>query len=145
MDKDTAASPLPIASLLKRGEIKVLVIEDDKFLLEVIATKLHGEGFKVLEAPDGEGGIRVASSEAPHLIILDLLLPLMDGFEVLEKLRAQKELAKIPVLVLSNLNSPEDMERARQLGAKEYLVKAHNTPEEIMEKIKQVLERFYLP
>ena len=118
---------------------KILIVEDDKFLRELIAKKLSEEGFIVEEASDGEEGIRKIKEGRPDLILLDLILPSIDGFEVLEKIKEDLETKPIPVIVLSNLGQKEDIERGLKLGAFDYLVKAHFTPGEVIEKVRNAL------
>lgn len=119
---------------------KILIIEDDKFLRELIARKLKAENFEVSEAVDGEEGLEKIKKEKPDLVLLDLILPGMDGFEVLEKKKVDSEIAKIPVIILSNLGQREDIERGLRLGAIDFLVKANFTPPEIIEKVKAGLK-----
>jgi DNA-binding response OmpR family regulator len=119
---------------------KVLIIEDDKFLRELIAQKLIKEGFEVLEAVDGEEGMRKVKEERPDLILLDLILPGIDGFEVLSRIKQDPALSPIPVIILSNLGQKDDVEKGMKLGAIDYLIKAHFTPGEIIEKIKSALK-----
>lgn len=119
---------------------KILILEDDKFLRELMSRKLSDEGFEVIEAVDGEGGLEKTKEEDPDLILLDLILPGMDGFEVLSKIKDNPDLASIPVIILSNLGQREDVEKGLDLGAVDYLVKAHFTPNEIIEKAKEALE-----
>jgi len=119
---------------------KILVIEDDKFLRELISQKLLKEGYDIVEAVDGEKGIEVANKEKPDLVLLDLILPGIDGFEVLAKLKADPKLSDIPVIILSNLGQKTDIEKGIEMGAADYLIKAHFTPGEIVEKIAIVLK-----
>ena len=119
---------------------KILVVEDDRFLRELISRKLLGEGYNVVEAVDGEDGIRKIKEEKPDLVLLDLILPGADGFEVLSKTKADPSVASIPVIILSNLGQKEDVERGLKLGAVDYLIKAHFTPGEIVEKIKIIMK-----
>jgi len=119
---------------------KILVIEDDKFLRELIAKKLVKENFTVSEAVDGESGMKKISEEKPDLVLLDLILPGIDGFEVLSRAKLDSFLKDIPIIVLSNLGQKEDIERCMSLGAADYLVKAHFTPAEIVEKTKLALK-----
>lgn len=119
---------------------KILVIEDDKFLRELIARKLREEDYEVVEAVDGEEGVRKVKEEKPSLILLDLILPGIDGFEVLAKIKEDPSLSEIPVIILSNLGQRDDIEKGLKLGAVDYLVKAHFTPAEIIEKIKRALQ-----
>lgn len=119
---------------------KILIVEDDKFLRELVARKLSSEGFEIFEAVDGEEGIKKTKEEKPDLVLLDLILPGIDGFEVLSKIKEEQELSSIPVIVLSNLGQREEVERGMKLGAADYLIKAHFTPGEIIEKIKNSLK-----
>jgi len=118
----------------------ILIIEDDKFLRELIAQKLIKEGFEISEAVDGEEGMKKVKEEKPDLILLDLILPGIDGFEVLARMKEDPVLAAIPVIILSNLGQKEDVERGLKLGAVDYLIKAHFTPGEIIEKVKNALK-----
>jgi DNA-binding response OmpR family regulator len=119
---------------------KILIIEDDKFLRELIARKLIAENYEIVEAIDGEEGLKKIKEEKPDLVLLDLILPGIDGFEVLSKIKEDPALSSIPVIILSNLGQREDVERGLKLGAVDYLVKAHFTPNEIIEKVKAALK-----
>lgn len=119
---------------------KILIIEDDKFLRELIAQKLTKESFDISEAVDGEEGLKKIKEGSPDLILLDLILPGIDGFEVLAKMKEDSALAQIPVIILSNLGQKEDVEKGLKLGAADYLIKAHFTPVEIVEKIRTILK-----
>lgn len=121
-------------------EKTILIIEDDKFLRELISQKLIKEDYNVIEAVDGEEGIKKIKEEKPDLILLDLILPGIDGFEVLSKVKEDNSLREIPVIVLSNLGQRDDVEKGLKLGAVDYLIKAHFTPGEIIEKIKTALK-----
>lgn len=118
----------------------ILVIEDDKFLRELIIQKLVKEDFKVSEAVDGEEGIKKIKEGKPDLILLDLILPGVDGFEVLSQMKKESTLASIPVIILSNLGQKDDVEKGLKMGAVDYLIKAHFTPGEIIDKIKAALK-----
>lgn len=115
--------------------IKILIVEDDEFLRSLIARKLEGEGFAIATAVDGEKGL-VAAGDKPDLILLDLLLPGLDGFGVLKALKEKDELKKIPVIVFSNLGQREDIEKAKNLGVTDYLIKANFTLDDLVAKIK---------
>lgn len=119
---------------------KILIIEDDKFLRELIVKKLEREGYETSEAVDGEEGFLKIKTEKPNLVLLDLILPSIDGFEVLSKMKEDASLTQIPVIILSNLGQREDIERGLKLGAVDYLIKAHFTPGEIIEKVKNALK-----
>lgn len=118
---------------------KILVIEDDKFLRQLVTKKLSEKDFNIVGAVDGEDGLEKAEEE-PDLILLDLILPGMDGFEVLSELKEDPELSSIPVIILSNLGQKDEIEKGLQLGAEDYLVKAHFTLGEIVEKIEKVVD-----
>ena len=125
------------------SEVKktILIIEDDKFLRDLIAKKLKKEGFDISEAIDGEKGLKKTKTEKPDLVLLDLILPGIDGFEVLAEIKKDSALIKIPIIILSNLGQKDDIERGMKLGAVDYLIKAHFTPGEIIDKIKTILEK----
>jgi len=120
---------------------KILIIEDDKFLRELIIQKLGKEGYDVAEAAEGEAGVVKTEEEQPDLVLLDLILPGIDGFEVLRRIKENVKTNQIPVIILSNLGQRDDVEKGMELGAVDYLIKAHFTPGEIIEKIKVILEK----
>lgn len=109
-------------------EVRVLIIEDDEATAEMYRMRLAADGYVVGVASDGEEGLRRATTERPDLIYLDVRLPKLDGFEVLEQLRAQPATATIPVIVLTNYGEPELRERGLRMGALEFLVKSDTTP-----------------
>ncbi len=120
---------------------KILIVEDDKFLRELIVRKLSQENFQVTEAVDGEEGIKKIKEVIPDMVLLDLILPGIDGFEVLAKVKEDPATTSVPVIILSNLGQREDVERGMKLGAIDYLIKAHFTPNEIIDKIKVNLKK----
>ncbi|MBI4812641.1 response regulator [Candidatus Falkowbacteria bacterium] len=125
---------------MAENKIKILLVEDDPFLLNMYATKFELENFKVIVAEDGEKGVKLAMKESPDIILLDIILPKMNGFEVLKKLKDDKELSKIPVILLTNLSQKNEIEQGLAMGAKDYLIKAHFMPSEVVDKIKEVLK-----
>lgn len=118
----------------------VLVVEDDQFLRDLIVKKLEHEGIKTIQAIDGEEGLRLARENKPGLILLDLILPGIDGFVVLKQIKDDPSISGIPVVILSNLGQKEDIERGFKLGAKDYLIKAHFAPGEIVQKVKEAMK-----
>lgn len=122
---------------------KILVVEDDPAMREIVSNKLQSSGFNVLQAQDGREALDVFNSQKPDLILLDLMLPEVDGFTVLETIRKSQDpaVSSTPVIVLSNLWSDKDILRAKDLLVQEYLVKAYFTTEEILTKINQVLSK----
>jgi DNA-binding response OmpR family regulator len=121
---------------------KILIIEDDKFLRELIAKKLRSENFEVLEAKNGEEGIKKSQDKesGPDLILLDLILPGISGFDALGEIKKTPPASEIPVIILSNLGQKDDVDKGMALGAVDFLIKAHFTPQEIVKKIKAVLK-----
>ncbi len=119
---------------------KILIIEDDELLRGLIYQKLLREGYEISQAIDGESGLKMVVEEKPDLVLLDLLLPGMDGFEVLKKIKEHPSLAPIPVVILSNLWQKEDIEKGMKLGAADYLIKVNFATGEILEKIKAIVK-----
>lgn len=121
---------------------KVLIIEDDDHVSKVYDIKLKMEGIDTFIARDGEEGVKVCIAEKPDLVLLDLMLPKKDGFEVLEELKKDSSGCKhVPVIILSNLGQQSDREKAEKLGATEYLVKADIKIADIVEKVKSYLNK----
>ncbi|MCC7357436.1 response regulator [Candidatus Uhrbacteria bacterium] len=120
---------------------KILLVEDDAFLASIYSQKLELEGYDVTFATNGEDGLKLAQKDHPDIMLLDLLMPKMDGFEVLEKLKADPTTASIPVLVLTNLGGREDVERCIHLGAVGYVIKAHSLPHETVKRVKEILAK----
>jgi len=119
---------------------KILFIEDEARLQEAMAAKLESDGYEVLSAFDGETGIKMAQEHKPDLILLDLILPKKDGFEVLEELKAKPGLPAVPILALTNLEDRRSIERCLSYGVHSYLAKANYSLDEISQKIKEALQ-----
>jgi DNA-binding response OmpR family regulator len=119
---------------------KILFIEDEPSLQKAISEVLVQEGYKVFGAADGEEGLKKAREEKPNLILLDLILPKKDGFEVLKELKADEKLKDIPVIVLTNLEGVGDVEKALTLGATTYLVKANYDLEDVLKTVKSQIK-----
>lgn len=120
---------------------KILFVEDESALQRALTKILGEEGYQVFSALDGEIGIQLARRERPDLVLLDLILPKKDGFEVLRELKQDSSTKQIPVVILSNLEENVDIERALELGATTYLVKTNYKLEEVVEKVKGLLEK----
>lgn len=118
---------------------KILILEDEEFLLDLLRRKLEGLGYEVSIARDGEEGIAKMRESKPDLVLLDIVMPKMDGFAVMEKMGENDDLKKIPVIIISNSGQPVEIERAKKLGAKDWLVKTEFDPQEVVDKvIKQI-------
>ena len=118
---------------------KILLVEDDTLLIKMYKTKFEMEGFEILVAQDGESGLQIALNSDIDFIILDVMLPKISGLDLLEKLRQDPRKKDLKVIFLSNLNNPQDAQKAFNLGAKEYLLKSNLTPSEIVKKVHQYL------
>jgi DNA-binding response OmpR family regulator len=121
----------------------IIIMEDDTAMAEISTHKLETNGFVVRHAQDGKQGLQLIAEQVPDLVLLDLMMPEMDGFQVLESIRKNpdKKVSELPVIVLSNLWSNSDILRVKNLKADDYLVKAYFTPEEILGKIQGVLAK----
>ncbi|MBU0472516.1 MAG: response regulator [Nanoarchaeota archaeon] len=118
---------------------KILIVEDEAVLQKTMGDALLQEGYEVFSALDGEVGVRLARENNPDLILLDVVLPKMNGFEVLEQLWAKEETKGIPVIILTNLENLQDIQRATDLGATTYLVKSNYDLGEVVQKVKIAL------
>jgi len=124
-----------------KKQIKILVAEDEAMMSEIVVRKLDASGFDVQAAYDGKQALELWLKEKPDIVLLDLIMPEMDGFEVLKNIRRNKDakIANTPVIILSNLWSNKDILKAQDLKIQGYLVKAYFTTEEILNKVKDVL------
>jgi len=125
----------------KNKKISVLIIEDDSYISDMYKIKLESENFEVIIAKDGTIGIKLLEKQKPDIILLDIVMPKMDGFDILKTIKGNVELKKVPVVLLTNLSQKENVERGFELGADSYIIKAHFTPSEVVEKIKGILEK----
>ena len=117
-----------------------MLVEDESFLADLLAHYIKGQGASLELASTGEEGLLKANSIRPDIILLDILLPGIDGYEVLKQLKANPALSEIPVVFLSNLGGQEEIQRGLQLGAFDYLVKSSLVMEDIIKKIKKILQ-----
>ena len=124
-----------------KQNVKVLIVEDDVMLNKIYQTKLGIVGYKVFAPYDGEEGIKKMEETLPNIVLLDLMLPKKNGFEVLETVKQNIKLNHIPVIILSNLGQGDDIERGKALGADDFLVKSNVKLEMVLEKIEQVLQK----
>ena len=121
--------------------IKLLIVEDDKFLRDLAVQKFVKENLEVIAAVDGEQGIALAEREIPDVMLLDILLPGIDGYEVLKRVRANPALAQTRVAMFSNFGQRSDIEKAMNAGADQFMVKANYTLDEIVTELKKLLEK----
>jgi len=117
----------------------ILLIEDDPFLIDIYSTKLKKSGFDVGIAKDGKEAVEKLKEKKPDLVVLDIVLPHLDGWEVLANIKEDSERKDTKVVVLSNLGQKEEVEKGLALGAAKYLIKAHHTPTEVVEEVKKCL------
>lgn len=120
---------------------KILIIEDDPFLNEIYSAKFSQSGFQIEVAIDGKKGLEKVKANQPDLILLDIVLPKMDGFQVLKRIKEDPKLKAIPIILLTNLGQQSEVEKGLALGADEYIIKAHFTPTAIVVKVKEVLNK----
>lgn len=120
-------------------KIKILLIEDEEMLANMYEVKFQNEGFDITKALDGEEGLKKAKEIIPDLILLDIIMPKMDGFSVLKALKEDPKTKNAPVILLTNLGQEEDIARGKEMGSVGYLVKANITPAEVVEQVKKQL------
>lgn len=120
---------------------KILWVEDDVFLSEIIARKLATQGCKLIHATNGEEALSMVEKEMPQIILLDILLSGMDGFEILKLIKSNPKVKDIPVVLLSNLGQQSDVDKGKRLGAEKFLIKATVTLDEIIGEIRHVIDR----
>jgi DNA-binding response OmpR family regulator len=124
---------------MSEGKKKVLIVEDDQALLNLYDKKFINSGYTVIRAEDGQEGLDKAQSESPDVILLDIMLPVMNGFEVLKNLKKKNILDKIPVVILSNYGETKNITEGLVCGAIEYLIKVEHTPEEVVNVVEDAL------
>jgi DNA-binding response OmpR family regulator len=117
----------------------ILLVEDDAFVSDIYHTKLSQEGYNLMIAENGLEALKKIEEKIPDLILLDIVMPYMDGIEVLKKLKENEEWKKIPVIILTNLSQKEEVEEGLKIGANDYLIKSHFTPSEVVEKVKKLI------
>ena len=124
----------------EKGETKlkgtILLIEDDLPMVKMYSTKLKIEGFQVVVANDGEEGLAKLKEQSPSLVLLDLMVPKVGGMDVLEQMRASEKLKNVPVVILSNLSQEDDIQKAKEYGVKDFLIKSNYTPSQVVKIVK---------
>ncbi|PIV10247.1 MAG: response regulator [Candidatus Portnoybacteria bacterium CG03_land_8_20_14_0_80_41_10] len=119
---------------------KILIIEDEEVLLELLQKKLTQENYQIDVARDGQEGLNKAKESKPDLILLDIIMPKMGGFEVIEKMNQDEELKSIPIIIISNSGQRVELDRVKELGVKDWLIKTDFDPKEVVAKVKKQLE-----
>ncbi|MBU0732349.1 response regulator [Patescibacteria group bacterium] len=121
--------------------MKILLVEDDEMLHNMYTQKFKTKGYEVMSAYNGSEGVKMAEAETPDLILMDIIMPKMDGFVALKKIRKSKNIGETPVIILTNLGQEEDIKKGKELGADDYFIKANHTPAEVVEKVEAVLKK----
>jgi len=119
---------------------KIVIVEDDRFLSLVLKGRLEKEGYNVIPAYDGEEGLAAIKKELPSLVVLDLVMPKMSGFEVLQKLSTDPQISRIPVVVASNLGQESDIQKAKNFGVRNYYVKVQTSVDELVKMFKVIVD-----
>lgn len=118
---------------------KILLVEDEEIVIDLLQRKLQKEGYDILVARDGKEGLEKMREAKPDLVLLDIIMPKMSGFEVMEEMTKDPTLKEIPIIVISNSGQPVELDRAKELGARDWLIKTEFDPQEVLEKvIKQI-------
>jgi|SRR3989344_3103778 len=121
-------------------KIKIVLVEDDPSILEMYTLKFTEEGYDIKTAEDGAAGLDLVKKELPKIVLLDIILPKLDGFSVLEEIKKDPKIKDIIVLLLSNLGQDSDKEKGKKLGAVDYCVKADLTPQQLVEKVREYIK-----
>jgi len=118
---------------------KILLIEDEEIMVDLLQKKLTQEGYEISVARNGEEGLKFARKISPDLVLLDIIMPKIGGFEVMEEMAKDEDLKKIPIIIISNSGQPVELDRAQKLGAKDWLIKTEFDPREVLDKVvKQI-------
>lgn len=118
---------------------KILLIEDEDIMIDLLEKKLIQEGYEVTVARNGEEGLRAMRETKPNVILLDIVMPKMGGFEVMEEMNKDPDLKEIPIIIISNSGQPVELDKAKELGARDWLIKTEFDPQEVIDKvIKQI-------
>ncbi|TSC82098.1 MAG: hypothetical protein G01um101420_628 [Parcubacteria group bacterium Gr01-1014_20] len=120
---------------------KILVIEDDRFLSSLMKARLEKEGFTAIQAFDGEEALNLLKQDKPDLIVMDLIMPKVSGFELLESISLDPQISRIPVMILSNLGQDSDIDKVKRLGAVEYFVKVKTSIDDLVTHVKEIANK----
>ncbi len=120
---------------------KILLIEDEKIMINLLRKKLTGEGYDVTIARNGEEGLETMRELNPDVVLLDIIMPKMGGFEVMQEMKKDPELSKIPIIIVSNSGQPVELSKAKELGARDWLIKTEFDPQEVVDKVVKQIGR----
>jgi len=120
---------------------KILLVEDEEIMIDLLQRKLTREGYEISVARDGIEGLEKMRKIKPDLVLLDIIMPNMGGFEVMEEMAKEKELKEIPVIIISNSGQPVELDRAKKLGAKDWLIKTEFHPQKVIDKVVRQIGR----
>ncbi len=120
---------------------KILLIEDEKIMINLLKKKLTGEGYDVTIARNGEEGLEIMRELNPDVVLLDIIMPKMGGFEVMQEMKKDPELSKIPIIIVSNSGQPVELSKAKELGARDWLIKTEFDPQEVVDKVVKQIGR----
>src|SRR3989338_8773747 len=126
---------------MPKPKTKILVVEDESFLLDLYETKLEQAGYEVVKASNGSQGLSLARLEKPNLVLLDILMPEVDGYEMLRRLKADAKTKNIPVIIFSNLSRKAEIEKGLKLGASDFIIKTSVTPSELAGRVREFLSK----
>ncbi|MFH1457331.1 MAG: response regulator [Patescibacteria group bacterium] len=124
----------------EKSKIKILLVEDERSIADMYKMKFEREGFEVIYIDNGDGVLKTVLEKKPNIVLLDIILPKVDGFSVLKELKNNSKTKMTPIIMLTNLGQEEDINKAKKLGVDEYLVKANLTPTQVVEKVKEILK-----
>jgi CheY-like chemotaxis protein len=116
---------------------KILLIEDEEIMIDILQRKLSKEGYEVSKAVDGKEGLEIMKEVKPDLVLLDIVMPKMGGFEVMEAMAKDSSLKRIPIIVISNSGQPVEINRVKEMGAKDWLIKTEFDPQEVLDKVRR--------
>jgi len=116
---------------------KVLIIEDEQLIADLLQRKLQGQGYYAVVARDGEAGLAAIKKEKPDLVLLDILLPRMNGFEVLAEVKKDEEIKGTPIIIISNSGQAAEIDRAKEVGVEDWLIKTEFDPQEVVDKVRR--------
>ena len=120
---------------------KILLVEDETIMINLLEKKLTQEGYDVRVALNGEEGLKAMREEKPDIVLLDIIMPKMGGFEVMEEMNKDPELKEIPIVIISNSGQPVELDKAKELGAKDWLIKTEFDPQEVVDKVEKQIGR----